>query len=106
MKGDLKMDNEIRNENELLEVAEPELELEDEVVESKGKFRKIATGVAVATVGVGTTLIVKNRDKIKAKIEARKTMKALERLETNGYVVYKAEDVYDVPVEETVNEEE
>lgn len=100
------MDNEIRNENELLEVTEPELELEDEVIESKkGKFRKIATGVAVATIGVGTTLVVKNRDKIKAKIEARKTMKAIEQLEAKGYCVYETIEGCEISEEEIVKEE-
>lgn len=79
----------IRNENELLEVNEDIYDPEEDCEESKGIFGKIAVGVGVVATGVGTTLIIKNRDKIKMKLEERK----IRKLEQKGYVIYRPEEV-------------
>ena len=94
------MENEIRNENELLEVEvlEP---ADEEFEESNGLFGKIAAGVGVVALGVGTTLIVKNKERIKAKIEERK----IRKLEEKGYVIYRPEEVEYEDVDEEIVEE-
>lgn len=81
------MENEIRND-ELLEVEETMYEPEEDCEESNGIGGKILVGVGVVATGVVTTLVIKNRDKIKEKLEERKIAK----LQKKGYVVYKIED--------------
>lgn len=91
------MNEELRND--LVEVEMNE-ELEEEFEESNGIFGKVAVGIGVVAIGVATTLVVKNRDKIKAKLEERK----IRKLEDKGYVIYKPEEV--VESEEVESEEE
>lgn len=91
------MNEELRND--LVEVEMNE-ELEEEFEESNGIFGKVAVGIGVVATGVATTLVVKNRDKIKAKLEERK----IRKLEDKGYIIYKPEEV--VEFEEVESEEE
>ena len=81
---------ELRNENELTMVEEPVVDFDDEYVEeSHGVFKKVVMIGGGALVAGATALAIKNRDKIKAKMEERKIAK----LEKKGYVVYRPEEV-------------
>ena len=92
---------ELRNENELTMVEEPVVDFDDEYVEeSHGVFKKVVVIGGGALVAGATALAIKNRDKIKAKLEERKIAK----LEKKGYVVYRPEEVEGV--EYSVNEAE
>ena len=79
---------ELRNENELTMVEET-TDFDDEYVEeSKGVFKKVVVIGGGALVAGATALAIKNRDKIKAKMEERKIAK----LEKKGYVVWRPEE--------------
>lgn len=81
---------ELRNENELTMVEEPVVDFDDEYIEeSNGVFKKVVMIGGGALVAGATALAIKNRDKIKAKMEERKIAK----LEKKGYVVYRPEEV-------------
>ena len=81
---------ELRNENELTMVEEPVVDFDDEhIEESNGVFKKVVMIGGGALVAGATALAIKNRDKIKAKMEERKIAK----LEKKGYVVYRPEEV-------------
>lgn len=80
---------ELRNENELTMVEEPVVDFDDEYVEeSHGVFKKVVVIGGGALVAGATALAIKNRDKIKAKLEERKIAK----LEKKGYVVWRPEE--------------
>ena len=94
---------ELRNENELTMVEEPVVDFDDEYVEeSNGVFRKVVMIGGGALVAGATALAIKNRDKIKAKMEERKIAK----LEKKGYVVYRPEEVEGVEYSVDEAEEE
>lgn len=94
---------ELRNENELTMVEEPVVDFDDEYVEeSKGVFKKVVVIGGGALVAGATALAIKNRDKIKAKLEERKIAK----LEKKGYVVYRPEEVEGVEYSVDEAEEE
>ena len=94
---------ELRNENELTMVEEPVVDFDDEYVEeSHGVFKKVVMIGGGALVAGATALAIKNRDKIKAKIEERKIAK----LEKKGYVVYRPEEVEGVEYSVDEAEEE
>ena len=94
---------ELRNENELTMVEEPVVDFDDEYVEeSHGVFKKVVAIGGGALVAGATALAIKNRDKIKAKIEERKIAK----LEKKGYVVYRPEEVEGVEYSVDEAEEE
>ena len=80
---------ELRNENGLTMVEEPVVDFDDEYVEeSHGVFKKVVVIGGGALVAGATALAIKNRDKIKAKLEERKIAK----LEKKGYVVWRPEE--------------
>lgn len=94
---------ELRNENELTMVEEPVVDFDDEYVEeSHGVFKKVVVIGGGALVAGATALAIKNRDKIKAKLEERKIAK----LEKKGYVVYRPEEVEGVEYSVDEAEEE
>lgn len=94
---------ELRNENELTMVEEPVVDFDDEYVEeSHGVFKKVVMIGGGALVAGATALAIKNRDKIKAKMEERKIAK----LEKKGYVVYRPEEVEGVEYSVDEAEEE
>ena len=94
---------ELRNENELTMVEEPVVDFDDEYIEeSNGVFKKVVMIGGGALVAGATALAIKNRDKIKAKLEERKIAK----LEKKGYVVYKPEEVEGVEYSVDEAEEE
>lgn len=94
---------ELRNENELTMVEEPVVDFDDEYVEeSNGIFKKVVMIGGGALVAGATALAIKNRDKIKAKMEERKIAK----LEKKGYVVYRPEEVEGVEYSVDEAEEE
>lgn len=94
---------ELRNENELTMVEEPVVDFDDEYVEeSNGVFKKVVMIGGGALVAGATALAIKNRDKIKAKLEERKIAK----LEKKGYVVYRPEEVEGVEYSVDEAEEE
>ena len=94
---------ELRNENELTMVEELVLDFDDEYVEeSNGVFKKVVMIGGGALVAGATALAIKNRDKIKAKLEERKIAK----LEKKGYVVYRPEEVEGVEYSVDEAEEE
>ena len=94
---------ELRNENELTMVEEPVVDFDDEYVEeSNGSFKKVVMIGGGALVAGATALAIKNRDKIKAKLEERKIAK----LEKKGYVVYRPEEVEGVEYSVDEAEEE
>lgn len=94
---------ELRNENELTMVEEPVVDFDDEYVEeSNGVFKKVVMIGGGALVAGATALAIKNRDKIKAKMEERKIAK----LEKKGYVVYRPEEVEGVEYSVDEAEEE
>lgn len=94
---------ELRNENELTMVEEPVVDFDDEYVEeSHGVFKKVVVIGGGALVAGATALAIKNRDKIKAKMEERKIAK----LEKKGYVVYRPEEVEGVEYSVDEAEEE
>ena len=94
---------ELRNENELIMVEEPVVDFDDEYVEeSNGVFKKVVMIGGGALVAGATALAIKNRDKIKAKMEERKIAK----LEKKGYVVYRPEEVEGVEYSVDEAEEE
>ena len=94
---------ELRNENELTMVEEPVVDFDDEYVEeSHGVFKKVVMIGGGALVAGATALAIKNRDKIKAKMEERKIAK----LEKKGYVVYRPEEVEGVEYSVDKAEEE
>lgn len=94
---------ELRNENELTMVEEPVVDFDDEYVEeSNGVFKKVVMIGGGALVAGATALAIKNRDKIKAKVEERKIAK----LEKKGYVVYRPEEVEGVEYSVDEAEEE
>ena len=94
---------ELRNENELAMVEEPVVDFDDEYVEeSNGVFKKVVMIGGGALVAGATALAIKNRDKIKAKLEERKIAK----LEKKGYVVYRPEEVEGVEYSVDEAEEE
>lgn len=94
---------ELRNENELTMVEEPVVDFDDEYVEeSNGIFKKVVVIGGGALVAGATALAIKNRDKIKAKMEERKIAK----LEKKGYVVYRPEEVEGVEYSVDEAEEE
>ena len=94
---------EVRNENELTMVEEPVVDFDDEYVEeSNGVFKKVVMIGGGALVAGATALAIKNRDKIKAKLEERKIAK----LEKKGYVVYRPEEVEGVEYSVDEAEEE
>lgn len=83
---------ELRNENELTMVDET-TDFDDEYVEeSNGIFKKVVVIGGGALVAGATALAIKNRDKIKAKLEEHKIAK----LEKKGYVVYRPEELDEV----------
>ena len=84
---------ELRNENELTMVEEPVVDFDDEYIEeSNGVFKKVVMIGGGALVAGATALAIKNRDKIKAKLEERKIAK----LEKKGYLVYRPEELEEV----------
>lgn len=94
---------ELRNENELTMVEEPVVDFDDEYVEeSNGVFKKVVMIGGGALVAGATALAIKNRDKIKAKLEERKIAK----LEKKGYAVYRPEEVEGVEYSVDEAEEE
>ena len=94
---------EVRNENELTMVEEPVVDFDDEYVgESNGVCKKVVMIGGGALVAGATALAIKNRDKIKAKLEERKIAK----LEKKGYVVYRPEEVEGVEYSVDEAEEE
>ena len=94
---------ELRNENELTMVEEPVVDFDDEYIEeSNGVFQKVVMIGGGALVAGATALAIKNRDKIKAKMEERKIAK----LEKKGYVVYRPEEVEGVEYSVDEAEEE
>ena len=94
---------ELRNENELTMVEEPVVDFDDEYVEeSNGVFKKVVVIGGGALVAGATALAIKNRDKIKAKMEERKIAK----LEKKGYVVYRPEELEEVEYSVDEAEEE
>lgn len=94
---------ELRNENELTMVEEPVVDFDDEYIEeSNGVFKKVVMIGGGALVAGATALAIKNRDKIKAKMEERK----IEKLEKKGYVVYRPEEVEGVEYSVDEAEEE
>lgn len=94
---------ELRNENELTMVEEPVVDFDDEYIEeSNGVFKKVVMIGGGALVAGATALAIKNRDKIKAKMEERKIAK----LEKKGYVVYRLEEVEGVEYSVDEAEEE
>lgn len=94
---------ELRNENELTMVEEPVVDFDDEYIEeSHGVFKKVVMVGGGALVAGATALAIKNRDKIKAKMEERKIAK----LEKKGYVVYRPEEVEGVEYSVDEAEEE
>ena len=94
---------ELRNENELTMVEEPVVDFDDEYVEeSKGVFKKVVMIGGGALVAGATALAIKNRDKIKAKLEERKIAK----LEKKGYLVYRPEELEEVECSVDEAEEE
>ena len=94
---------ELRNENELTMVDEPVVDFDDEYIEeSNGVFKKVVMIGGGALVAGATALAIKNRDKIKAKMEERKIAK----LEKKGYVVYRPEEVEGVEYSVDEAEEE
>ena len=94
---------ELRNENELTMVEEPVVDFDDEYIEeSHGVFKKVVVIGGGALVAGATALAIKNRDKIKAKMEERKIAK----LEKKGYVVYRPEEVEGVEYSVDEAEEE
>lgn len=94
---------ELRNENELTMVEEPVVDFDDEYIEeSNGVFKKVVMVGGGALVAGATALAIKNRDKIKAKMEERKIAK----LEKKGYVVYRPEEVEGVEYSVDEAEEE
>lgn len=94
---------EVRNENELTMVEEPVVDFDDEYIEeSNGVFKKVVMIGGGALVAGATALAIKNRDKIKAKLEERKIAK----LEKKGYVVYRPEEVEGVEYSVDEAEEE
>ena len=94
---------ELRNENELTMVEEPVVDFDDEYVEeSNGVFKKVVMIGGGALLAGATALAIKNRDKIKAKLEERKIAK----LEKKGYVVYRPEEVEGVEYSVDEAEEE
>src|SRR5574344_176033 len=94
---------ELRNENELTMVEEPVGDFDDEYIEeSNGVFKKVVMIGGGALVAGATALAIKNRDKIKAKMEERKIAK----LEKKGYVVYRPEEVEGVEYSVDEAEEE
>ena len=94
---------ELRNENELTMVEEPVVDFDDEYVEeSNGVFKKVVMIGGGALVAGASALAIKNRDKIKAKLEERKIAK----LEKKGYVVYRPEEVEGVEYSVDEAEEE
>ena len=94
---------ELRNENELTMVDETMVDFDDECVEeSNGVFKKVVMIGGGALVAGATALAIKNRDKIKAKMEERKIAK----LEKKGYVVYRPEEVEGVEYSVDEAEEE
>ena len=94
---------ELRNENELTMVEEPVVDFDDEYVdESHGVFKKVVMSGGGALGAGATALAIKNRDKIKAKMEERKIAK----LEKKGYVVYRPEEVEGVEYSVDEAEEE
>lgn len=94
---------ELRNENELTMVEEPVADFDDEYIEeSHGVFKKVVMIGGGALVAGATALAIKNRDKIKAKMEERKIAK----LEKKGYVVYRPEEVEGVEYSVDEAEEE
>ena len=94
---------ELRNENELTMVEEPVVDFDDEYVEeSNGVFKKVVMIGGGALVAGATALAIKNRDKIKAKMEERKIAK----LEKKGYVVYRPNEVEGVEYSVDEAEEE
>lgn len=94
---------ELKNENELTMVEEPVVDFDDEYVEeSHGVFKKVVMVGGGALVAGATALAIKNRDKIKAKMEERKIAK----LEKKGYVVYRPEEVEGVEYSVDEAEEE
>ena len=94
---------ELRNENELTMVEEPVADFDDEYIEeSNGVFKKVVMIGGGALVAGATALAIKNRDKIKAKMEERKIAK----LEKKGYVVYRPEEVEGVEYSVDEAEEE
>lgn len=94
---------ELRNENELTMVEEPVVDFDDEYVEeSNGVFKKVVMIGGGALVAGATALAIKNRDKIKAKMEERKIAK----LEKKGYVVYRPEELEEVEYSVDEAEEE
>lgn len=94
---------ELRNENELTMVEEPVVDFDDEYIEeSNGVFKKVIMIGGGALVAGATALAIKNRDKIKAKMEERKIAK----LEKKGYVVYRPEEVEGVEYSVDEAEEE
>ena len=94
---------ELRNENELTMVEEPVVDFDDEYIEeSNGVLKKVVMIGGGALVAGATALAIKNRDKIKAKLEERKIAK----LEKKGYVVYRPEEVEGVEYSVDEAEEE
>lgn len=94
---------ELRNENELTMVEEPVVDFDDEYVEeSNGAFKKVVMIGGGALVAGATALAIKNRDKIKAKLEERKIAK----LEKKGYLVYRPEELEEVECSVDETEEE
>ena len=94
---------ELRNENELTMVEEPVVDFDDEYIEeSNGVFKKVVMIGGGALVAGATALAIKNRDKIKAKLEERKIAK----FEKKGYVVWRPEEVEGVEYSVDEAEEE
>ena len=76
--------------------------IEECIEASSGGFKKVVVIGGGALIAGATALAIKNRDKIKAKIEERKIAK----LEKKGYVVYRPEEVEGVEYSVDEAEEE
>lgn len=81
---------ELRNEMTLDELTEEFVE--KCVEESNGSFKKVFVIGGGVLIAGATALAVKNRDKIKAKLEERK----ISKLEKKGYVVTKSGETQEV----------
>lgn len=79
--------------NEMIEETEVVIEVEDyeEPVEGRRSLKGVVIGVGSVMVTGATALAIKNRDKIKDKLEERK----IKKLEAKGYTVI----VPETPVE-------
>lgn len=90
-------ENKMEMVNEVVDMTELVEEVTETVAESKGGLLgKILTCLAVGSVCAVSTVLFKNRDKIKEK----KLEKQIAKLEKHGYVVVKESEIDNVIVSE------